>query len=173
MRPRYALAKRSAQELLRKGHIEKAPVPVESLAALVNAEITFEPFDGALSGMVYRREDGNAIIGVNSLHPPNRRRFTVAHELGHLLLHGDELHIDEGFPFAFRDEVSSLAVDPAEIEANQFAAELLMPQEWLASEIHGQHLDIESEEVIAALAKKFGVSLQSMTHRLTNLGARR
>lgn len=172
MRPRYSLAKRKAQELLRQGGEKSAPVRVERLAALVNAEIRFEPFAGAMSGMVYRNDEG-AIIGVNSMHPATRKRFTIAHELGHLLLHGDELHIDERFPFAFRDEVSSLAVDPAEIEANQFAAELLMPEAWLAAEIKGQHLDIESEDVIEALAKKFGVSVQSMTHRLSNLGAKR
>lgn len=123
--------------------------------------------------MVYRHEGGGAIIGVNSLHSANRQRFTIAHELGHLVLHGDELHIDEGFPFAFRDEISSLAVDPAEIEANQFAAELLVPEAWLAAEIRGQHLDIESDDVIEALAKKFGVSVLSMTHRLSSLGARK
>jgi Zn-dependent peptidase ImmA (M78 family) len=109
----------------------------------------------------------------NSRHPATRQRFTIAHELGHLLLHGDELHIDEGFPFAFRDEVSSLAVDPGEIEANHFAAELLMPASWLIREIRGQSLDIESEKVIVSLAKTYGVSVQSMTHRLTNLAARR
>jgi Zn-dependent peptidase ImmA (M78 family) len=173
MRPRYSLAKRKAQELLREGRVTAAPVPVERLATVANAEIKYEPFAGAMSGMVYRRDEGGAIIGVNSMHPTTRKRFTIAHELGHLILHGDELHIDERFPFAFRDEVSSLAVDPAEIEANQFAAELLMPEAWLIAEIRGQHLDIESEDVIEALAKKFGVSVQSMMHRLSNLGAKR
>jgi Zn-dependent peptidase ImmA (M78 family) len=173
MRPRYALAKRKAQELLRQGHVTKAPVSVERLASLLDAKIEFEPFEGAMSGMVYRHETGGAIIGVNSVHSSNRQRFTIAHELGHLLLHRDELHIDEGFPFAFRDEISSLAVDPGEIEANQFAAELLMPEAWVAAEIRGQHLDIESDDVVEALAKKFGVSVLSMTHRLTSLGAKK
>jgi Zn-dependent peptidase ImmA (M78 family) len=170
MRPRYALAKRKAKELLHLGGVTKPQVPVERLAALVDAEIKFEPFAGAMSGMIYRKDEGGAIIGVNSMHPTTRRRFTIAHELGHLMLHGDELHIDEGFPFAFRDEISSLAVDPAEIEANQFAAELLMPEAWIAAEVRVQHLDIESEDFIEALARKFGVSVQSMTHRLSSLG---
>jgi Zn-dependent peptidase ImmA (M78 family) len=173
MRPRYSLAKRKAQDLLRQGHITKAPVPVERLAAVLDADIKFEPFAGSMSGMVYRQGEDGAIIGVNSLHSANRQRFTIAHELGHLVLHRDELHIDEGFPFAFRDEISSLAVDPAEIEANQFAAELLMPEAWIAAEIRGQHLDIESDDVIGSLAQKFGVSVLSMTHRLTSLGARK
>jgi Zn-dependent peptidase ImmA (M78 family) len=173
MRPRYSLAKRKAQDLLRKAGVTKAPVPVERIAVLADAELRFEPFAGALSGMVYRRDGHKAIIGVNSSHPTNRKRFTIAHELGHLLLHGDELHVDERFPFAFRDEISSKAVDPAEIEANQFAAELLMPETWLESDIGGRHLDIESDEVVEKLAKKYGVSMQSMTHRLTNLGAKR
>ena len=83
MAPRYSLAKRQAAELLRRARIRKAPIPVEKIAALLNAEIVLQPFSGETSGVVYRNKDGTAIIGVNSSHPIQRQRFTIAHEIGH------------------------------------------------------------------------------------------
>ena len=81
--------------------------------------------------MIYIK-DGVPIIGVNSLHHPNRQRYTIAHELGHLELHRQlitsEVHVDKGFPVLMRDPKSATGTELHEIEANQFAAELLMPR---------------------------------------------
>lgn len=115
------------------------------------------------------RGHGQTVIGVNSLHHPNRQRFTIAHELGHLLLHKDEVHIDRSFRVNRRDEVSSLAVDPDEIEANRFAAELLMPYNLVMADLLECEIDLEDEDEIRRLAKKYEVSLQAMTHRIINL----
>jgi Zn-dependent peptidase ImmA (M78 family) len=169
MAPRYWLARNKAAELLRTGDVKKPPIPVENLANLVKAEIRYEPFAGNLSGMVQRTTDNRAIVGVNSLHPITRRRFTIAHELGHLILHRDRnFHIDESYPIGFRTDLSSEAIDDHEIEANQFAAELLMPMEFLAQDLNNLPLDIESDQLIAKLARKYQVSLQAMTIRLSS-----
>lgn len=176
MAPRYALAKRKAQQLLEQAHITKPPVRVESLAKQVGARIRYEPFSGeGLSGMAYRQPDGKLCIGVNALHPRNRRRFTIAHELAHLVLHQQEdLHIDEAFRIQLRNDRSSQAIDEKEIEANQFAAELLMPAAWLHDDLHDRQIDLESDDhAIAELAKKYQVSVQAMTIRLSALGADR
>jgi Zn-dependent peptidase ImmA (M78 family) len=95
---------------------------------------------------------------------PNRQRFTIAHELGHLLLHKDEVHIDR----AFRNSISSQAIDANEIEANRFAAELLMPFHLLKNE-DISNIDVEDESSLRDLARKFKVSLQAMTLRVTNI----
>ena len=121
--------------------------------------------------MVHRQADGVVIIGVNSSHSIGRQRFTTAHELGHLILHKDEnLHVDERSPIGFRNEESSLATKDVEIEANQFAAELLMPAELLEKEIAALPDDIEAEDAVVLLADRFQVSEQAMTIRLTSLG---
>lgn len=173
MRPRYSLARRRAQQLLAKGGVTKAPVPLERLADLCQAAIRYEPFDGEVSGMVHCRPGGGGVIGVNSEHSRTRQRFTIAHELGHLLLHADEeFHIDEKRPLARRDELSSQATDPREIEANQFAAELLMPDALVRAAVEAladEGSDVTVEEAIEALARTFSVSTLAMTHRLTNL----
>lgn len=57
------------------------------------AAVRYSPFEGELAGMLVRG-DGQIVIGVNSLHPLNRQRFTIAHECGHLLLHKGEFHVD-------------------------------------------------------------------------------
>jgi Zn-dependent peptidase ImmA (M78 family) len=171
MRPRYTLARRKAIELLRIGRVKRPPVPVERLVATAGATLRHEPFAGELSGTVYRRPDGNAVIGVNSLHSPARKRFTIAHELGHLFLHKDEeLHVDEQSPIGLRTAISSKAIDPNEIEANQFAAELLMPQEFLITDLESLPANLEADAAIDLLAKRYEVSTEAMTIRLSKLG---
>ena len=112
-------------------------------------------------------------IGVNSLHSENRKRFTIAHELGHLQLHSDEVHFDEKAPLARRDGLSSAATGPNEIEANQFAAELLMPSGMLhgsVTTLQDAEPGISVEDAIALLADEYRVSQLAMTHRRTNVG---
>ena len=170
MPPRYSLAKRLAADLLRRARVRKAPIPVEKLASLLNAEIVLQRFSGEISGIVHRNQDGSAVIGVNSSHPTQRQRFTIAHEIGHLLLHADEtLHVDKNFPIGLRSGISGKSVDKNEIEANQFAAALLMPSDLLSKDV----TPLAGRDVLFAirkLAKKYGVSEQAMSIRLSVLG---
>lgn len=172
--------------ILRDLGIESAPVPVERIAQKLGAQVRFGPFDGDLSGLIFREkgeESGEevTIIGVNSRHAPTRRRFTVAHEIGHLLLgHLDlnegDLHIDHKFFYKGRSARSAQGVDPEEINANAFAAELLMPERFLRHDFEKfradsiEFFDLEDGELASALAERYKVSLQTMIIRLTKLG---
>jgi len=160
----------AAKELLRKAKVSKPPIPVERLARLRGVQVRYEPLDGDLSGMLFREGD-RAIIGVNALHPKSRQRFTIAHELGHLELHEPTgIHVDHRFLVRRRDEHSSKAVDREEIEANSFAAELLMPTSMLEEDLAGFEMDYEDEELTRWLADRYKVSLQAMAIRLNKLG---
>ena len=160
----------AAEELLRRCKVDRPPVPVERLARRVGAEVRYEPLESDLSGMLFR-EEGRTIIGVNALHPKSRQRFTIAHELAHLELHERSgIHVDHKFPIHVRDELSSQAVDLEEIEANSFAAELLMPAAMLEDDLAEYALDYEDEDLARRLASRYQVSLQAMAFRLTNLG---
>ncbi len=120
--------------------------------------------------MVYRNSDGTAVIGVNPTDSPNRQRFTIAHELGHLILHVEsDLHIDERFPIGLRSGISAMAVDDNEIEANQFAAELLMPAEMITRDVE-LLVRLDVDKAISRLAKKYQVSTEAMSIRLSTLG---
>ncbi len=160
-------ARQEAADLIRQFEVSATPVPVERIARRLEIQVRYAPFDGDLSGMAYISE-GISIIGVNSLHAPTRQRFTLAHELAHHRLHRHELehavHLDRGS--LRRDWLSTQGVDDNEVEANAFASELLMPTDLLKHAIDGRHLDIEDEDEIGVLARRFRVSPAAMRFRL-------
>ena len=70
-----------------------------------------------------------------------------------------------------RNDVSSTATDDDEIEANAFAAALLMPREQVVNEVESLYRQaLDREQLIASLAKRFNVSTEAMSYRLINLG---
>ncbi len=69
-----------------------------------------------------------------------------------------------------RGERSSQAVDLQEIEANSFAAELLMPVSMMEDDLAGHEVDYEDGELTRWLADRYRASLQTMTIRLAKLG---
>jgi Zn-dependent peptidase ImmA (M78 family) len=158
-----------AQHLLASLNIRSAPTPVEKIAKALGVHVRFSPFDDELSGMIYVK-DGVPIIGVNSLHHPNRQRFTIAHELGHFELHRqmitDQVHVDKNFPALMRDPKSGTGTERIEIEANQFAAELLMPRESIERALAGIQFDIDDDGPMEEIAKKFRVSTQALQYRI-------
>ncbi len=164
-----------AARLLQSAGITSPPVDVDALATRVGAAIVPESLDPEVSGVLYRRPDG-VVIAVNRDHAPTRRRFTVAHELGHLLLHqGRPLIVDHVVRarINLRDHRSSLATEREEIDANRFAASLLMPADLVNDRLTKQlRHGLSEQRTIDALAKEFGVSPQAMEFRLTNLGLR-
>jgi Zn-dependent peptidase ImmA (M78 family) len=162
-------AEQAALDLLERCEVNEVPVPVAEIAAALGADVQIEPLEGGLSGLLYRH-GGRTVLGVNGLHADVRQRFTIAHELGHLELHQDTLFVDG---LLRRDDVSSLAVDSQEIEANAFAAELLMPRHLLLAEVSDRMPKsgvAEPARLVKQLAKVFEVSEQAMEIRLANLG---
>lgn len=164
-------ARKRALALLDQHAIKAPPVPVERIARSRGIRVEYAPLDDELSGLAYVRENV-PIIGINALHAPNRQRFTLAHELGHVLLHRQELeravHVDRGS--LRRDALAAEGVDSIEIEANAFAAELLMPTHLLVSALKRHPVDLEDDKAVATLAKRFRVSDAAMRYRLNWIG---
>jgi len=157
------------KRLLSRNNILKAPVPVFLIANNDGISIREAPTAANVSGALVR--SGPAVfIAVNSVHHTNRQRFTVAHELAHYYLGhlNSDLHVDDDFTIKKRDERSSLAIDSNEIAANQFAAELLMPVDFIITDA-AEIMPIDQEKA-RRLARKYQVSEQAMTIRLSNLG---
>jgi Zn-dependent peptidase ImmA (M78 family) len=166
-------AEQAAQELLGRFHHGDPPVDVERVARQCGAQVVYQPFDGQLSGMLYRAND-QIVIGVNASHAPVRRRFTIAHELGHLTLHrGQVVWVDRLVRVDFRDQQSGMGTRVEEIQANTFAAELLMPRRQLVHDAitrMRQELDHTVNDLLEAMARRYCVSQQAMGYRLVNLG---
>lgn len=171
-RPQIKKARDRARQLISDMQIGEPAVQVEKIVADLGLDVRYSSMDNEISGMIYF-EDGRTIVGVNSRHSKNRQRFTLAHECGHYLLHRDKIvgsvHVDKIYPGLLRSDVSARGVDPIEIEANQFAAELLVPEKFLIAEIRHVAFDIEDDTFIDFLCKKFRVSAQMMTNCLSNL----
>jgi Zn-dependent peptidase ImmA (M78 family) len=163
-------------KLLSQFGIRLPAVPVDRIAKGLGAQLRYSPLDEGLAGMIYISGD-TPIIGVNSLQHPNRQRFTIAHEIAHLQLHkhllSGKVHVDKDFPIQFaglnRDQTSALGTEEIEVEANQFAAELLMPTEMLLQALAAKPFDIDDEGPLNDLAKKFRVSRQALEFRIRNL----
>jgi len=158
-----------AVEILQEFQITSPSVPIEKIAKKMGAKVRFSPLDDELSGMIFIKE-GTPIIGVNSFHAPNRQRFTIAHELGHYALGhsglSEEVHIDK---ILMRGSIAASGTDEIEIEANRFAAEILMPLKFVQDELDGKVFDIDDEKAIQDLAKLFKVSTAVVQIRLSNL----
>ena len=168
-----AKAERAAQELLDRHGVTEPPTPVTELAAAEGILVIREPFqDDGVSGVLLREPDRTMII-VNAANAPVRQRFTIAHEIGHSALHRGTVYLDGRARVDFRDGLSSMATDQEEIDANAFAAALLMAAGWVRSafETVVRNTTINSEDELAeVLAARFGVSRQAMHFRLINLG---
>jgi Zn-dependent peptidase ImmA (M78 family) len=157
-------------DLLDDFKLEEPPVPVRRIARGCGARIFQEAQESDLSGFLYRRGK-EIVIGVNTDHAPVRQRFTIAHELGHLLLHDlNDLHVDRGFMVRLRSDLSSLGIDENEMEANRFAAELLMPTRFLKNDLEGTELELTDDDKLRSLARRYGVSAQALAIRLSGLG---
>ncbi|HEX5526351.1 MAG TPA: ImmA/IrrE family metallo-endopeptidase [Solirubrobacterales bacterium] len=154
------------------------PVPVERLAGSLLGLFIDEADDirilpgaptdqGRLSGMLDAEEMVIWIDRGEARRSPGRRRFTIAHEIAHLLLHVPVLHeVFYDRPTDIReideDRSGSAAADlpQREREANVFARELLMPEPLVNEQAHATGFNLP------ALAKRFEVSVPAMRLRL-------
>jgi Zn-dependent peptidase ImmA (M78 family) len=165
MTQRAAIA---ARRLLRELREVAPPTDLDSIAANLGIEVVRKhglPED--VSGFLLRTE-GRTFCVLNRSHSRTRNRFTLAHEVGHFLLHPKK----ESYDLMARDSRSAEGVHRHEIEANIFAAELLMPANLLRTRV-AEPLDpfLPTFDLrIMELARLFGVSREAMTYRLTNLG---
>jgi Zn-dependent peptidase ImmA (M78 family) len=164
---------KTIEQLLGQMNILIPPVDVRRVAQNINLQVHEDEL-GDISGLIFR-EGSQVIIGVNSGHHENRKRFTIAHEIGHYFLHAQNpLFVDKIFAIKLRDHVSSEAVSIEEIEANAFAAELLMPTHMLRKDLQQISSEIleytddhgSLDVVLDKLAKTYQVSKQAMTIRL-------
>ncbi|MFI5161229.1 MAG: ImmA/IrrE family metallo-endopeptidase [Sphingobacteriales bacterium] len=158
-------------ELVGKMNINKPRIPIEKIAKDLGVAIVETDLGSEISGMLVI--NGNdAVIALNPMQSAERKRFTIAHELGHFILHKESnsnVFVDRDFIVKYRSNkpYSELEIRQ-EQEANAFAASILMPQELIMTELAKTEAQSESE-VINTLATSFDVSVPAMTYRLVNL----
>ncbi len=141
------------------------PVDVEGLAEALGVDVHYAWLDDRISGMLERRPNGKYVISVHAPDPPTRQRFTIAHELGHYILHRERVGDGVGDDRAYRStnvgRYHNTLIGPREeTEANRFAASVLIPKGPTAR-LQAQGITDPKE-----LAAKLGVSEQAMRIKL-------
>jgi Zn-dependent peptidase ImmA (M78 family) len=148
------------EEIIREQQ-SSAPVKVVPIARKLGLNVYRDrTMNSNVSGMIIRDPVRGGSSGysiyVNQKHPRNRRRFTIAHEIGHFVLHRDLIGdgiVDDAL---YRSSLS----DVIEAQANKFASQLLMPEFLLERAI-----DVGIRDP-AELSKTFEVSELAMKYRL-------
>lgn len=162
-----------ATEVLQRTGTYRVPVPVEVVALRHGLEVEAAALGDGVSGVLIVQGDRGS-IGYNETHAAARQRFSIAHELGHFVLHRNEpetanLFIDKKFAIFLRDEQSAEGAELREIQANHFAAALLMPADALRKEIASGEFDLVDDDSLAELAERFEVSARALSIRLATL----
>ncbi|MFL0445813.1 ImmA/IrrE family metallo-endopeptidase [Bacillus subtilis] len=147
------------------------PVEIERVPQMLGGRLIYKEFeDDRLEAMIYKAEE-SFTIQISPKSSLNRRRFSIAHELGHLFLHMGYLIDDELWDSVgdYRDSVYyRLGHSAEEYEANEFAAAILMPeQEFL--EVARANLE-DGLFNITNIAQAFDVSEEAATNRGRWLG---
>ena len=145
------------------------PVDLDRIASHLGVPIRREFLNGDISGFLFRKDNQAAIV-VNRSQSSTRQRFTIAHEIGHYLLDHkhDEIHVDRAFVLKFRK--GTPAGDPDEIQANAFAATLLMPRDSLSADLLSYERNgVIDDTTIQTLADRYGVSIQALLIQLATI----
>ena len=169
-----------AGEIFQKYGGASVPVDPIQIAQSMGITVIAYPLDNEVSGMLVIDSEGKPTIGYNENEHLHRTRFTVAHEIGHFVLHNtntSKVFVDNEFEVAQHIKVlfrsKSPEIDSAtaqmEFEANAFAAALLMPEKILLENIQQIEFDLGDDEGLQRLAGKFKVSSSAMYYRLLNL----
>jgi Zn-dependent peptidase ImmA (M78 family) len=160
------------EEILRACRISSAPIPLEDIFTHLGITVVRNNLGEGVSGILII-ENGKGTIGFNPADAKTRQRFTMAHELGHFVLHRQlesEVFIDRDFIVKYRSEKDYTVLEARqEQEANIFAAALLMPKDMLKSEFEKkEYANLKERAFIDKMAKVFDVSSQAMTYRIAN-----
>ena len=153
----------SADKLLafaRQQGIAVFPIDVAAIASALGIDVQYRQLDGDLSGILRQSSDGAKWeMIVNAAYHTNRQRYTIAHELGHFCLHR---YAEK----EFKDRIffRATASDPMEWQANEFAGQILMPEDDLRNLVRQGITSVDD------LAKKCEVSSLALRIRAKQLG---
>lgn len=170
IRARFTKISKIVKRQLEIHNIGSAPIPLLDLISTYRIDLRSGDL-GEVCGIIVRKGD-SVTIGVNSQLSRVQKRFTIAHEFGHFLLHeGIADHVDREYRMNFSSSEANNSSDVIEIEANFFADNLLMPKEFLDNE--NSERALYSEQHLKIIARKFRVSELAMSRQLSRVYSKR
>lgn len=156
---------KDVRELLEDLDLYRLPVVPTKVCERLGIDYIETPYNGIEGTLLVK--GSHQLIGVNSRIPePSRKTFTCAHELGHYYYDlGSQGEMS--FTCSSSDVEGLSQKDVRELRANQFAAELLMPEALFKPLIQSE---TPSWSLISRLAEMCGTSMQATAHRYVELG---
>lgn len=151
---------REAREAFGLGAQDPVPCILTTVERDAGVPVVLAALPAEIAGCVWSG-GGRAVAWANGAQPPARVRFTLAHELGHLRCGHDAALAIDSF-----ETLSGVTSDTREVQANAFAAELLMPAAGVRALVEGE----PTLETVVLLAAHFGVSTIAALYRLNTLG---
>lgn len=141
------------------------PADLHRVAARLGIEVYEEEFVEQIDGAYLLLDGAPPVIVLNNsyIKPIARRRFTLAHEIGHHLL-GAKVKYNGRL---FHCDTSKKSGGILERACDRFAVLLLMPEDHIRK--HYDELSANSENRVAIMSERFGVSYQAMSRRLREL----
>lgn len=153
----------SAATLLEDLGIEQPEdIDIEAIAQHCGATVVYGPLGGCEARIVGVGDQ--ALIRVRDDSPEPRRRFSVAHELGHWLRDRGKVHL----ACQARDFLTEWSADNPETRANRFASEVLLPERTFSPDCRGREMTFGT---VRSLAERYRTSLTATAIRLTELGS--
>lgn len=146
-----------AQEVLDQFDLSDEPVDLDELARGLNLYVQDVSMAGSEGCLLTDGEVGTILINRN-IASDARRRFTLAHEIAHFILHRHKPIFEDS-----KNTLAFSASSQTEIDANVFAAMLLMPRSLLPPRFSAEKPSLAQADI---LAKRFGVSLQAALRRI-------
>lgn len=148
-------AEQKARRFVRDAGISEVPVDVGLYVAKVAGKVSLDVLDPGEAGYTMVTGAG-PLITINELDRATRRRFTLCHEIGHLVLELPSEHgHDPGWSYAKRS--------PNEVCCDVFAAELLLPAVFFTALARGMTPDFDA---VDELRCKFFASREATASRL-------
>lgn len=165
-RPRLSLARQLARKLLKDAGVSAPPVSMQKIGDYLKEKHGLELqglknfFSDKVSGLTVTI-DGAPTIGFNKDQSWCRRRFTIAHEIGHFLM--NTAHYKQSGELGNLEMLDT--ANPIEKEANAFAAELLMPLQQFKKDCRSRLKSLDE------LSEKYQVSKEAAGWQLSRSGA--
>ena len=172
------LTNKDKYESIKNKYLSNIPVDVIALAEELGIDVYEVFFDNDNVSGYISTEDNKPFICVNKRHPSTRQYFTIAHEIGHFVLHQDILDNNITVPTYYKtgeginncvmarssiEFTNSIEYKRNETQANQFAANLLMPKDEFIKQAN-------LCDNLIDLAQIFKVSVGAASIRANSLG---
>ncbi|MDW7729316.1 MAG: ImmA/IrrE family metallo-endopeptidase [Bacillota bacterium] len=152
-----------ASNILRELEIIKPPIPVEDICRHFDIECIVDADIESEALLIIGEKISRPLIAVKAnKRYESRVKFSLAHELGHYII---PEHQDSKY-YCTLGDLNDYHEKSAEIEANQFAAELLIPSQWLTPEIRRHDVTLN---MLKTFAEKFETSLSSTAIKVAGL----